>query len=144
MKIKMLTAALVFAAAPAFVTAAQAATQNTEKAAGVKYPYSATYLQCMSKPDNNTPSVDACIEAEFKLWDARLNKAYKQSLKLTAPEPKAWRQAQRDWLKFKDSQCNALIAGPHGSGDATDAASCDLIMTIERTQQLESDTWPRS
>ncbi|CAI1093061.1 lysozyme inhibitor LprI family protein [Serratia quinivorans] len=144
MKIKMLTAALVFAAAPAFISAAQAATQNAEKSAGVKYPYSAAYTQCMSKPDNNTPTIAACIEAEFKLWDARLNKAYKQSLKLTAPEPKAWRQAQRDWLKFKDSQCNALIAGPHGSGDATDAASCDLIMTIERTQQLESDTWPRS
>ncbi|NTX80829.1 DUF1311 domain-containing protein [Serratia proteamaculans] len=144
MKIKMLTAALVFAAAPAFVTAAQAATQNAEKGAGVKYPYSATYLQCMDKQGGSTGGAEACIAAEFKFWDARLNKAYKESLKLTAPEPKAWRQAQRDWLKFKDSQCNALIAGPHGSGDATDAASCNLIMTIERTQQLESDTWPRS
>jgi uncharacterized protein YecT (DUF1311 family) len=142
MKIKMLTAALVFAAAPAFVTAAQAATQNAEKSAEVKYPYSATYTQCMSRPDNNTPSEAACIEAEFNLWDARLNKAYKESLKFNAA-PKAWRQAQRDWLKFKDSQCGALVAAPHGSGDMLDSASCQLIMTIERTQQLESSSWPR-
>ncbi|CAI0906345.1 lysozyme inhibitor LprI family protein [Serratia quinivorans] len=142
MKIKMLTAALVFAAAPAFVTAAQAATQNAEKGAGVKYPYSAAYTQCMDKQGGNTPGAAACIEAEFKLWDARLNKAYKQSLKFNAA-PKAWRQAQRDWLKFKDSQCSALVAAPHGSGDMLDSASCQLIMTIERTQQLESPSWPR-
>ncbi|WP_249265859.1 lysozyme inhibitor LprI family protein [Serratia proteamaculans] len=135
----MLTAALVFAAAPAFVTAAQAAVKTY-----MHYPYSAEYTQCMNKPDNDTPSMAACIETEFNLWDARLNKAYKQSLKLTAPEPKAWRQAQRDWLKFKDSQCNALVAAPHGSGDMLDSASCQLNMTIERTLQLESDTWPRA
>lgn len=143
MKLKMLATALVLAAAPMLFTTAQAATQNAEKSTGVKYPYSATYLQCMDRPDNNTPSTAACIEAEFNLWDARLNKAYKESLKFNAA-PKAWRQAQRDWLKFKDSQCSALVAAPHGSGDMLDSASCQLIMTIERTQQLESDSWPRA
>ncbi|MBV0843652.1 lysozyme inhibitor LprI family protein [Serratia liquefaciens] len=143
MKIKMLVTALVFAAAPALATAAQAATPNAEKDALMKYPYSAAYTQCMSKPDLNTPSMAACIETEFKLWDARLNKSYKEALKFKAA-PKAWREAQRNWLKFKDSQCQALVAAPHGSGDALDAASCQLNMTIERTLQLESDNWPRS
>ncbi|TFZ49079.1 DUF1311 domain-containing protein [Serratia proteamaculans] len=137
MKIKMLIAALVFAAAPAFVTAAQAAVKTY-----MHYPYSAEYTQCMNKPDAGTPSMAACIETEFNLWDARLNKAYQHSLKFKATAPKAWRQAQRDWLKFKDSQCMALVAAPHGSGDMLDSASCELNMTIERTLQLESDSWP--
>lgn len=138
MKTKMLVTALVFAAATA-----QAATPNAEKDALMKYPYSAAYTQCMSKPDLNTPSMAACIETEFNLWDARLNKSYKEALKFKAA-PKAWREAQRNWLKFKDSQCLALVAAPHGSGDALDAGSCELNMTIERTLQLESDNWPRS
>jgi uncharacterized protein YecT (DUF1311 family) len=141
MKIKMLTAALVFAAAPAFVTAAQAAPQNAEKSVLMKYHYSAAYLQCMDKQGSSTPGAAGCIDRELKLWDTRLNKAYKESLKLKAA-PKAWRQAQRDWLKFKDSQCMALVAAPHGSGDMLDSAMCELNMTLERTLQLESGTWP--
>lgn len=141
MKLKMLTAALVLTAAPMFIATAQAASQNAEKSVLMEYHYSAAYLQCMDKPDNNTPSMAACIETEFNLWDARLNKAYKESLKFKAA-PKAWRQAQRDWLKFKDSQCMALVAAPHGSGDMLDSAMCELNMTLERTLQLESDTWP--
>lgn len=136
MKMKMLTAALVLTAAPAFITAAQAAVKTY-----MHYPYSAEYTQCMNNPDNGTPSMAACIETEFNLWDARLNKAYKESLKFKAA-PKAWRQAQRDWLKFKDSQCMALVAAPHGSGDMLDSAMCELNMTIERTLQLESGNWP--
>lgn len=138
MKMKMLVAALVFAAATA-----QAATPNAEKDALMKYPYSAAYTQCMSKPDLNTPSMAACIETEFNLWDARLNKSYKEALKFKAA-PKAWREAQRNWLKFKDSQCLALVAAPHGSGDMLDAASCHMNMTIERTLQIESNDWPSS
>ncbi|MBV6692158.1 lysozyme inhibitor LprI family protein [Serratia quinivorans] len=143
MKIKMLATALVFAATPAFVSAAPAATQDTEQNVLMKYQYSKTYMQCMDKDGGNTPGAAACIEAEFKLWDARLNKAYKESLKSKAA-PKAWRQAQRDWLKFKDSQCMALVAAPHGSGDMLDSAMCELNMTLERTLQLESNDWPVS
>ncbi|WP_419246256.1 lysozyme inhibitor LprI family protein [Serratia sp. NFX21] len=143
MNIKMLAAVLVFAATPAFVSAAPAATQSAEKNVLMKYQYSDTYTQCMDKDGGNTPGAAACIEAEFKLWDARLNKAYKESLKFKAA-PKAWREAQRNWLKFKDSQCMALVAAPHGSGDALDSASCQLNMTIDRTLQLESNDWPVS
>ncbi|MGO4743283.1 lysozyme inhibitor LprI family protein [Serratia quinivorans] len=143
MKLKMLVAALVFTAAPALVSTAQAAPQETEQSALMKYPYSATYTQCMAKQGGSTPGASACIEAEFNLWDARLNKSYKEALKFKAA-PKAWREAQRNWLKYKDSQCMALVAAPHGSGDALDSASCDLNMTIERTLQLESDNWPAS
>ncbi|WP_283603948.1 lysozyme inhibitor LprI family protein [Serratia proteamaculans] len=141
MKLKMLTAALVFTAAPALLSTAQAASQNTEKNALMKYHYSAVYTQCMDQQGGNTPGAAACIEAELKLWDTRLNKSYKESLKFKAA-PEAWRQAQRDWLKFKDSQCMALVAAPHGSGDMLDSAMCELNMTLERTLQLESDTWP--
>jgi uncharacterized protein YecT (DUF1311 family) len=138
MKIKMLAAALTFATVPMLVSTAQAAVKTY-----MAYPYSKEYTQCMEKQGGSTAGSGACIDAEFKLWDTRLNKAYKDALKFKAA-PKAWRQAQRDWLKYKDSQCYALIAAPHGSGDSVDASTCNLNMTIERTLQLESDTWPSS
>jgi uncharacterized protein YecT (DUF1311 family) len=63
------------------------------------------------------PALNACADAAFKKSDKKLNELYKQieaRLKDDADSKKLLIQAQRDWVKFRDAECNFQTAGAAG------------------------------
>lgn len=105
-------------------------------------PYSATYAACSHKATSEMASL-ICIGDEHQRWDRRMNQAWQDTLK-TRQNPKAWRQAQRNWIKFRDSQCDIYNFPGGGSGNKTAQEMCLLNMTLERARQLENSAWPGS
>ena len=79
-----------------------------------------------------------CIEAKTKVWDERLNKAYKNlPQRLDAGQLGPLKEAQRLWVKFRDANC-----GFYGSQEGTirqiQAAECMRSMTKDRALELEN------
>jgi uncharacterized protein YecT (DUF1311 family) len=67
--------------------------------------YSSSYTQCMDKA-SSTLAMGACIQAETKLQDERLNRVYKQLMaKLEDQQQKDLREVQRSWIKYRDGNC---------------------------------------
>ncbi|MBD9362850.1 lysozyme inhibitor LprI family protein [Methylomonas fluvii] len=100
---------------------------------------SSQYSACMDKSEGVTVSMLDCIADETKLQDDRLNKAYKSALKSIDPaRVKALQDAQRAWVKFRDSNCG-FYANPDGGTAATISANdCVMSSTAERAQEIES------
>jgi uncharacterized protein YecT (DUF1311 family) len=78
-----------------------------------------------------------CINAEMKSQDAALNANYKVlTSQLTPSRRKQLLEAQRAWIRFRDSNCQ-FYADPDGGSLATiEANSCVLSMTASRAQEL--------
>lgn len=93
------------------------------------------YQPCGNQP--NTIAIVECVEAKTKLWDQRLNKAYKElPQRLDAGQLAPLKEAQRLWVKYRDANC-----GFYGSGEGTirqiQAAECRRSMTQDRALELE-------
>ena len=101
------------------------------------------FSACMDKADGVTQSMVECIDAETKRQDARLNKAYKALLADLNPErKKQLLEAQRAWLKFRDTNC-AFYFDPEGGTIArVQAVDCMMTMTASRAKELENFTQP--
>lgn len=98
---------------------------------------------CMDKADGVTQNMVECIDAEIKRQDARLNKAYKALVADLNPErKKQLLEAQRAWLKFRDTNC-AFYFDPEGGTIArVQAVDCLMTMTASRAKELENFTQP--
>ncbi|MEJ7805449.1 MAG: lysozyme inhibitor LprI family protein [Telluria sp.] len=98
---------------------------------------SSKYDACMNKADGATESMLSCIGAETGRQDAQLNTAYKEVMAATPKDRQAkLREAQRNWIKFRDTNC-AFYADPNaGTAAALDGASCVMTMTAERAHKL--------
>ena len=98
---------------------------------------------CMDKADGVTQNMVECIDAETKRQDARLNKAYKALVADLNPErKKQLLEAQRSWLKFRDTNC-AFYFDPEGGTIArVQAVDCMMTMTASRAKELENFTQP--
>jgi uncharacterized protein YecT (DUF1311 family) len=62
-------------------------------------------------------ALNECADAAFKKSDKKLNELYKQieaRLKDDADAKKLLIQAQRDWVKFRDAECNFQTAEAAG------------------------------
>ena len=60
--------------------------------------------KCLSK-DNSTAGQRSCISSAQKLWDKELNKSYLSlSQKLSKNGKSELLEAQRSWMKFRDSE----------------------------------------
>ena len=98
---------------------------------------------CMDKADGVTQNMVECIDAETKRQDARLNKDYKAVVADLNPErKKQLLEAQRAWLKFRDTNC-AFYFDPEGGTIArVQAVDCMMTMTASRAKELENFTQP--
>jgi uncharacterized protein YecT (DUF1311 family) len=101
------------------------------------------FSACMDKADGVTQHMVECIDAEIKRQDARLNKAYKALVADLNPErKKQLLQAQRAWLKFRDTNC-AFYYDPEGGTIArVQAVDCLMTMTANRATELENFKQP--
>lgn len=98
---------------------------------------------CMDKAEGVTQNMVECIDAEIKRQDARLNKAYKAVVADLNPErKKQLLEAQRAWLKFRDTNC-AFYFDPEGGTIArVQAVDCMMTMTASRAKELENFNQP--
>jgi len=103
--------------------------------------YSPAYEACLAKPENdNTLGILKCGEAELKVQDARLNKAYKADmadLADAAPAKAALLKAQRAWIAYRDADCATVQILSGGTIAPIYVQSCHLKHTALRAQALE-------
>ncbi len=97
--------------------------------------------RCMSKADGVTFDMMECIGQEVQRQDARLNKAYKVLMVDLSPErKKQLREAQRAWLRFRDTNCDFYYDPNGGSSARLSGNDCIMTMTAERAKELEDLT----
>ncbi|HRO11469.1 lysozyme inhibitor LprI family protein [Amaricoccus sp.] len=115
---------------------------------------------CMETPDGQTTAgMGACLDAEWRYWDERLNVAYAAQMDLetateqeledlgsAAPSPAAaLRDMQRAWMAWRDAACiyeASTWGGGTGAGPAS--AECRLQITGEQALALEDRLRTRS
>ncbi|MGF6394754.1 lysozyme inhibitor LprI family protein [Pseudomonas plecoglossicida] len=98
---------------------------------------SQAYAQCMDKA-SSTVAMSACIQAETKLQDARLNRVYKQLLaRLDSGQQKSLREVQRQWIGYRDANCRFHVQASGGTMAQLEGGMCVLDMTRERAAELE-------
>lgn len=88
-----------------------------------------------------------CAHDDLLKADAQLNNAYQAALKLLASDPDradakvALVAAQREWVKFRDADCQVQDRiFQHGSMRAALVASCLTERTEQRTKEL-TEIW---
>jgi uncharacterized protein YecT (DUF1311 family) len=130
---------LAIACAAVAITAVTLASATQPEAA-----YGAQYAQCMQQAGAVNAAMHDCTSDELKQQDRRLNIAYAGLRRnLLAPAQRALQQAQRDWIRFRNSNC-AFVDDPEGGTNARLAAGqCRLRMTAQRAQELEAWMSPR-
>lgn len=87
-------------------------------------------------------SMIACTMADGKIWDQRMEAAYRAAL-AGVPEPQKapLAAAQKAWPAWRDLNCR-VYAAAEGSIRALAVAECGRRMTRERAQELEKLTPP--
>ena len=99
--------------------------------------YSNVYHRCMDAAAGATSAMLECIDKETQVQDARLNRAYRLAQQtLGAAQQSPLRDAQRQWIKYRDANCGLYGRLTGGSIDRINGASCVLEMTKERTENL--------
>lgn len=106
---------------------------------------------CMEQPmGESTPGMGFCLDAEYALWDAKLNEAY-QFLRTEYQAPDAdrfegapaladaLRDMQRGWIGYRDARCEFEAAQWYGGTGASPAfLGCMMQVTAEQTIYLWS------
>jgi uncharacterized protein YecT (DUF1311 family) len=115
------------------------ATFSIHCAAKDKSPYSNEFTACIEKSGGVTVSMRDCNAAEYKKQDDRLNRSYK---KLKESLPKTQNQelleAQRIWLKFRDTNCDLYAKIYEGTMALIVVDDCYLKAVTERATELEN------
>lgn len=100
--------------------------------------YSVTYERCMDTSGGVTAEMVSCIGAELKRHDARLNAQYKAALaSLEENQQALLREAQRQWIKYRDANCGLYAQLTGGTIDRLNSATCVLDTTARRADELE-------
>lgn len=112
-------------------------TLNAHAASGDEL-LSPQYAACMDKSGGVTVKMNDCMVAETKAQDVKLNASYKRALNAQTPaRKKQLTEVQRQWLKYRDANCD-FYADPDGGTMATLAVhSCYMMSTAERAEELQ-------
>lgn len=101
-------------------------------------PLSKAFGACMEKSGGVTANMLECADAEFKVQDQRLNKAYRElSAGLNAKRRRDLVEVQRLWIRFRDMNCAFYEDPDGGTAAAIAASSCSLQLTATRAKELE-------
>jgi uncharacterized protein YecT (DUF1311 family) len=98
------------------------------------------YKPCGDQP--NTMATVNCVDAKTKVWDQRLNNAYKALAKLAEPGQQGpLKAAQRLWIQFRDANCR-FYGSQEGTIRDIKAAECLRATTEDRALELEQEAKP--
>ena len=101
--------------------------------------YGPEYQTCNRKP---TVEIVTCVQDHTKVWDTRLNAAYKELQALLPDRRKTLlRDAQRLWIKYRDANCEYYYSR-EGSLRQIETAECLRAMTATRALELEAELRP--
>ncbi|KZL12694.1 lysozyme inhibitor LprI family protein [Pseudovibrio sp. Ad26] len=94
--------------------------------------------QCIGSHYQNSHMI-FCAVQEYMVWDQRLNTAYAEIMKHASTNVKAsLKNAQRNWIKFRDDTCSANALIYEGGSNAPLAMSvCMGDQTAVRSLQLQ-------
>jgi uncharacterized protein YecT (DUF1311 family) len=122
------------------VAAMTAAGQAHAAKDAVEARYTPAYQRCLDRPEGqSTLGMMDCAAAETKIQDARLNAAYRKAMAgLTAEQKPRLQAAQRAWIAFRDAECASYQDDDWGTISKINAATCELMMTVKRTIDLEN------
>ena len=102
---------------------------------------SQTYSACMDKSKGVTSEMLDCISAEFTRQDDRLNENYKRLMsKLSGKRKEGLLEAQRAWIKFRDTNCNFYYDPDGGSAAHLAGSDCMLNATADCATELKNLT----
>ena len=102
---------------------------------------SQAYLACIDKSNGVTSEMLDCISAELTRQDARLNENYKRLMsKLSAKRKGGFLEAQRAWIKFRDTNCSFYYDPEGGSAAHLASNECILNATADRATELKNLT----
>lgn len=94
---------------------------------------------CIDNSGGVTVDMLDCIGAETKRQDTRLNNAYKDVMaQLSPPRKKQLQEAQRDWIRYRDANCNFYADPDGGTMASVSSNSCFMSATASRAKELES------
>jgi uncharacterized protein YecT (DUF1311 family) len=96
------------------------------------------YSTCLAQSNGVTLEMINCMLAETRRQDVRLNENFKKLIsELGTERKKALVEAQRAWIKFRDTNCG-FYADPEGGSAARMAANeCILNSTVDRAKELQ-------
>jgi uncharacterized protein YecT (DUF1311 family) len=95
------------------------------------------YSTCLGKSNGVTIEVINCMLAETRRQDAGLNENYKKLVsKLPTERKNALVEAQRAWIKFRDTNCGFYADPEGGSAARVTANECFLNATADRAKEL--------
>jgi uncharacterized protein YecT (DUF1311 family) len=99
--------------------------------------YSPTFNSCVKVSQGATDALSACYSAETKAQDSRLNSNYIKAMNvLASPQKQKLQDAQRLWLKFRNSDCGMYYSLTGGTMDLLNGADCELGATKKRADDL--------
>jgi uncharacterized protein YecT (DUF1311 family) len=88
--------------------------------------FGADYKPCGDK--QSTLDIVACVNAKTKVWDARLNEAYKGAQKrISEGQRQPLVASEQAWTRYRDSNC-----GFYGAADGT----IRQVMTAECVRSM--------
>jgi uncharacterized protein YecT (DUF1311 family) len=93
------------------------------------------FKPCADQP--NTLEIVECLSARTRVWDQRLNAAYKSlGQRIDAAQREPLTASQRLWIQYRDANCR-FYASQEGSIRQIQAAECLRAMTQDRVLELE-------
>jgi uncharacterized protein YecT (DUF1311 family) len=99
--------------------------------------FSKQFTECMNKSGGITSAMVECISAETQRQDQYLNKSYKALMAtLSSARKEQLQEAQRAWIKFRDSNCSFYLDPNGGSMSRVSAGECVMTMTASRANEL--------
>jgi uncharacterized protein YecT (DUF1311 family) len=114
-----------------------AATLGMSPVVAADREFSKEFGACLDKAGGVTPAMIDCISAELKRQDALLNQNYRKLMaSLSTARKKVLQEAQRAWIKFRDTNCDFYYDPDGGSAARVDANECLLNATADRANEL--------
>ena len=93
---------------------------------------------CMEQSQGVTPKMFDCLGDELDRQNARLNDSYKKLMsKLSPNRKKMLREAQRAWIKFRETNCDFYFDPDGGSAARVAASDCSVTTTPARVKELK-------
>jgi uncharacterized protein YecT (DUF1311 family) len=95
---------------------------------------------CQDYGDGSTMAMSKCFKSQSETWERRLDEEYRAALARAEIDPNTLRAAQRAWLRYRDTNCEAYHT-VKGSIATILTERCWRDMTRDRTLELHDMIW---